>query len=80
MFSKNQIAKGHYIFAQASSLAVAVINAPMALTGVANIKHKVPVKLGEMLVAKAEIIRQRSNYRITGRRAFFPHLLLFRYV
>lgn len=61
VFSKNQIAKGHYIFAQASSLAVAVINAPMALTGVANIKHKVPVKLGEMLVAKAEIIRQRSN-------------------
>lgn len=61
VFAKNQIAKGHYIFSQANSLALALINAPMAVTGVANIKYKVPVKVGEMLVAKAEVIRQRSN-------------------
>ena len=34
---------------------------PMAVTGVANIKYKVPVRVGEKLIAKAEIIRQRSN-------------------
>ena len=61
VFSKNHIAKGHFIFSQANSLALAVIDAPMAVTGVANIKYKAPVKVGEMLVAKAEVIRQRSN-------------------
>ena len=61
VFAKNKIAKGHYIFSQANSLALALINAPMAVTGVANIKYKVPVKVGEMLVAKAEVIRQRCN-------------------
>ena len=61
VFYKNHIAKGHFIFSQANSLALAVIDAPMAVTGVANIKYKAPVKVGEMLVAKAEVIRQRSN-------------------
>ena len=61
VFAKNQIAKGHYIFSQANSLALALIDAPMAVTGVANIKYKVPVKVGEMLVATAEVIRQRRN-------------------
>ncbi|MCR5175291.1 MAG: transcription factor FapR [Anaerovibrio sp.] len=61
VFAKNQIAKGHYIFSQANSLALALISAPRAVTGVANVKYKVPVKAGEMLVAKAEVIRQRSN-------------------
>lgn len=59
--AKNKIAKGHYIYSQANSLALALIDAPLAVTGVANIKYKVPVKVGEMLVAKAEVIRQRSN-------------------
>ena len=55
------MAKGYYVFSQANSLALAIIDAPMALTGVANIKYKVPVHVGEKLIAKAEIIRQRSN-------------------
>ena len=42
-------------------MALALIDAPMAVTGVANIKYKVPVKVGEMLVATAEVIRQRCN-------------------
>ena len=46
---------------RADSLALAVIDAPMAVTGVANIKYKVPVHVGEKLVAKAEIVRQRGN-------------------
>lgn len=60
-FEKSGIARGHHIFAQANSLALAVIDAPVALTGVANIKYKIPVEPGDKLIAKAEVIRQRGN-------------------
>ena len=45
VFAKTQIAKGHYLFSQA----------------VANVKYKVPVHVGEKLIAKAEIVRVRGN-------------------
>lgn len=61
VFQKTQVARGHYIFSQANSLALAVIDAPAAVTGVANIKYKVPVKAGDKLIAKAEVIRKRGN-------------------
>ena len=61
VFARDKIAKGQYIFARANSLALAIIDSPLAVTGVANIKYKVPVKVGEMLIAKAEVIKQRSN-------------------
>ena len=61
VFEKTQVARGHYVFSQANSLALAVIDAPAAVTGVANIKYKTPIHVGEKLVAKAEVIRQRGN-------------------
>ena len=61
VFAKSQVARGHYVFSQANSLALAIIDAPMAVTGVANIKYKVPVHVGDKLIAKAEIIRRRGN-------------------
>ena len=61
VFARNKIAKGHYIFSQANSLALALIDSPFAVTGVANIKYKIPVRVGELLIAKAEVIKQRSN-------------------
>ena len=61
VFSKTHVARGHHIFAQANSLALAVMDAPAAVTGVANIKFKVPVREGEKLVAKAEVVRTRAN-------------------
>ena len=61
VFAKTQIAKGHYMFSQANSLALAIIDAPMAVTGVANVKYKVPVHVGEKLIAKAEIVKVRGN-------------------
>lgn len=61
VFGRTQIAKGTYMFSQANSLALAIIDAPMAVTGVANVKYKVPVRVGEKLVAKAEIVRVRGN-------------------
>lgn len=61
VFEKNKIARGHYVFSQANSLALAIIDAPTALTGVANIKFKSPIHVGEKLVAKAAVIRKRGN-------------------
>lgn len=61
VFAKTQAARGHYVFSQANSLALAVIDAPMAMTGVANIKYKAPVHIGEKLVAKAEVVKVRGN-------------------
>ncbi len=60
VFSRTQIARGHYIFAQANSLAVAVIDAEVALTASARIRFVRPVKLGEKLVAKA-VVRSHSG-------------------
>jgi len=60
-FESTRIVKGHYIFAMAESLAIAVIDAKVAITGVANIKYKVPVLLGQKLIAKAEIVRRTQE-------------------
>ena len=61
VFERTQIVRGHYIFAQAESLAIAVIDAKVALTGVANIKYKTPIFAGDKLVAKAKVMRTRGN-------------------
>jgi acyl-coenzyme A thioesterase PaaI-like protein len=55
VFSRNKIARGHHIFAQANSLAVAVINDEVALTASANIRFLRAVRLGEKCVAKAYV-------------------------
>lgn len=60
-FSKTKVVKGHHIFSQAESLAMAVIDAEVALTGVSNIKYLNPVCAGDKLVAKAEVVRVRDN-------------------
>ncbi len=60
-FSKTNIVRGHHIFSQAESLAMAVIDAEVALTGVSNIKYLSPVTAGDKLVAKAEVVRVRGN-------------------
>ncbi len=55
VFKRNQIARGHHLFAQANSLAVAVINDELALTAKANIHFTRQVKVGERLIAKAKV-------------------------
>lgn len=60
-FEKTNIVRGQFIYAQAESLAIAVIDAEVALIGVANIKYKQPVRAGQKLVAQAEVVKQRGN-------------------
>ncbi|MEK3887012.1 transcription factor FapR [Bacillus sp. FSL K6-3431] len=58
VFIRNSIARGHHLFAQANSLAVAVINDELALTAKVNIQFIRPVKTGERVVAKAKVKKQ----------------------
>ena len=53
VFARNGIARGHHLFAQANSLAVAVINDDLALTRKSNITFVKPVKVGDRVIAKA---------------------------
>ncbi|ALX47431.1 transcription factor FapR [Lentibacillus amyloliquefaciens] len=55
VFSRNKIARGHHLFAQANSLAVAVINDELALTAKSEIKFTRQVTAGERVVAKAYV-------------------------
>jgi hypothetical protein len=61
VFERTQVARGQYVFSQANSLALAILDTPQAVTGVANIKYKVPIHVGDKLIAKAEIVRRRGN-------------------
>lgn len=57
VFKRNKIARGHHLFAQANSLAVAVINDELALTTKANIQFLRSVKENERVVAKAKVLK-----------------------
>jgi acyl-coenzyme A thioesterase PaaI-like protein len=65
VFSKTQIARGHHLFAQANSLAVATIDAEVALTGSARVRYIRPVLLGERVIAKASIkVKKKNKYLV----------------
>lgn len=55
VFSRNNILRGHHLFAQANSLAVAVINDELALTADAEVLFKKQVSSGERVIAKAKV-------------------------
>ncbi|WP_148133875.1 transcription factor FapR [Candidatus Formimonas warabiya] len=61
VLEKTRIARGHHLFAQANSLAVAVIGAEVVLTGSARIRYKRSVYLHEKIVAKAMVKGQRGT-------------------
>jgi acyl-coenzyme A thioesterase PaaI-like protein len=61
VFVRNGIARGHHLFAQANSLAVAVINDDLALTAKSTIRFTRPVKEGERVVAKAKVIHMKDH-------------------
>ncbi len=61
VFERSRIVRGQHIFAQADSLAIALVDAEVALVGLANVKFKRPVTIGEKLVAKGQVIGRRGN-------------------
>lgn len=61
VFSQSKIVRGHYIYSMAESIAIAVIDADVALVGIANIKYKHPVYAGSKLVARVTIKQKRPQ-------------------
>ena len=78
VYEKSKVVRGYFIFAQAESLALAVIDAEAALTGVANIKYKQPVRVGERLFAHAEVTRRRQNKYFVAVRTYEGNREVFR--
>ena len=60
-FNRTGIVRSHYIFSLADSLAISIIDAEVALTGIARLSYKKPVYVGQTLVAKARIARNKGN-------------------
>lgn len=65
VFQRNQIARGHHLFAQANSLAVAVMDDALALTATSIIEFLKPVKAGDRVVARAEVRRETVKKKRT---------------
>lgn len=61
VLEKAQVARGHHLFGQANSLAVALVDAEIALTGSAEIKFVRPVRLGERVIAEGRVLRRRKD-------------------
>ncbi|MGI6066190.1 MAG: transcription factor FapR [Bacillota bacterium] len=61
VLEKTKIARGHHLFAQANSLAVAVIDANVVLTGSARLRYKRPVYLQERITAEATVKARRGT-------------------
>ena len=61
LFKKTNIVKSQCIYALAENLALNVINANAALVKVANVKYCEQVNLGDKLVAKSTVKREKNN-------------------
>lgn len=61
VLTKARVARGHYLFAQANSLAIALVDAPIALTGSVELKFIRPVQLGEVAVAVGKVLKRKQN-------------------
>lgn len=55
VFHRNGIARGHHLFAQANSLAVAVMDEDTALTVKSTLHFLKPVRSGDRVVARADV-------------------------
>ncbi len=64
VISRTQVVRGHFLFAQANSLAVAVIDAKQALTARATVRFMKPVRCGAALTARARVLGERHGYSL----------------
>jgi acyl-coenzyme A thioesterase PaaI-like protein len=61
VFSRNEILRGHFLFAQVNSLAIALMDANIAVTARTDLKFHRPVYLGEELRARVDVIAEHSG-------------------
>jgi DeoR/GlpR family transcriptional regulator of sugar metabolism len=74
---KSHIIRGHYLFAQANSLAVALINAENVLTGSAKIKFHQVVKVGDIVKARAVLQKKIKNKFLVSVSSFIGNEIVF---
>lgn len=77
-FEKTRIVRGHYIYSLAETLAIAVIDAQVALVGIANIKYKIPVYSGAKIIAKAEVRKKKGSRFIVWVKIYEKSIEVFR--
>lgn len=65
VFQRNGIARGHHLFAQANSLAVAVLDDELALTVTSSIHFVKPVRAGDRVVARAIVKKEKPDEKKT---------------
>lgn len=68
-FARTGIVRGYYIFAQANSLAVALIDSNWVVTGSARVRFIRPVKVPEQVVCRAELVRSRGSIHLVAVRS-----------
>ncbi|NJP36392.1 transcription factor FapR [Alkalicoccus luteus] len=78
VFTRQNIARGHHLFAQANSLAVAVINDELALTADASVSFTRQVQAGERVVAKAKVADIRGSRTIVDVESFVGQYPVFK--
>lgn len=61
VFARSGIARGHHLFAQVNSLTVAVMDADSALTAKTQLRFHRPVRLGEVLRARVDVLAQQGG-------------------
>ena len=61
VFARTEIMRGHFLFAQVNSLAIAVMDTDVALTAKSQLRFYRPVKLGETVTARADVIANRAD-------------------
>ncbi len=77
-FEKTRIVRGHFIYSLAETLAIAVIDAQVALVGIANIKYKIPVYSGAKIVAKADVKKNKGSRFIVWVKIYEKNIEVFR--
>lgn len=84
VLSKAKVARGHHLFAQANSLAIALVDAEIAVTGSVDLKFLRPAHFGETVVAEAKVVkRKRNKYwvditsHINGEEVLIGHWVIF---
>lgn len=61
VLSKARVARGHHLFAQANSLAIALVDAEVAVTGSVEMKFLRPVHFEETVLAEGRVLQRKGN-------------------
>lgn len=77
VFSRTGITRGHHLFAQANSLAIAVTNDELALTERSQIHFRRPVKEGERVIAKARVTKVQEDRSVVEVSSFVDNEQVF---